>query len=87
MAARDSAAKSTSEVNTALSLYKDDLLAVLTVGLKSQASRNVSLSGLNALCLAKGLLSDEEYGYVVHHANELLQGNTEEVDESRSDTK
>ncbi|KAF9561230.1 ARM repeat-containing protein [Agrocybe pediades] len=80
-ATRDSAAKAT-ETNSTLSPYKDDLLAVLTVGLKSQSTRNIALSGLNALCSATGLLSDEEYGYVVHNASELLEGSREELDES-----
>ncbi len=65
----------------ALSIYKDEVLGVFTVGLKNVASCGHALDGLKAMVLTPKLLSDEELGFVVHNVNEVLAGEETQDDE------
>lgn len=78
IAARDSATKSPSKkIEPPLLPYKDEVLGVLTTGLKSSGSRLAALPGLSAMVSTPHLLSDEELGFIVHHVNEILEGDEE----------
>ncbi|KDR80617.1 hypothetical protein GALMADRAFT_240958 [Galerina marginata CBS 339.88] len=63
--------------------YKDDILGVLTVGTKLAGSRIVALEGLNSMASTKGLLSDEELGFIVHNVDEIVIGDVEEFFDAR----
>ncbi|EPQ56802.1 hypothetical protein GLOTRDRAFT_128555 [Gloeophyllum trabeum ATCC 11539] len=85
-AARDSAPESESEVK--LAQFKDDLLGIMTVGLKNESSCTTALEGLKALVTTKGLMSNDELGYTVHNVNEIIPlewANTEEIIDSTLD--
>ncbi|TFY64928.1 hypothetical protein EVJ58_g2311 [Rhodofomes roseus] len=66
------------EEDIPLAPYKDEVLGVLTVGLTPGSSVQPALDGLKALVTTRGLLTDEELGFVVHKINELLQDGQEE---------
>jgi DNA repair/transcription protein MET18/MMS19 len=53
--------------------FKDEVLGVLTAGSSLPATRTVALSGLKALVSTKGLLSDEELGFIVHNADQIIE--------------
>ncbi|PPQ72316.1 hypothetical protein CVT26_007273, partial [Gymnopilus dilepis] len=74
-AARGSATKTPSpEIDPPLLPYKDEVLGVLTIGLKLPSSRLAAISGLNAMVSTPHLLTDEELGFIVHHVREVLEG-------------
>lgn len=82
--ARDSMDKASSlMVEPPLLPFKDEVLGVLTAGSSLPATRTVALSGLKALVSTKGLLSDEELGFIVHNADQIIEGGTDYGD-SRS---
>lgn len=62
----------------ALAPYKDDILAVLVAGLKVPAAYQPALKGLRVIIDIPNLLADEEVGFVVHNANELLRTTRDE---------
>ncbi|CDO69761.1 hypothetical protein BN946_scf184766.g6 [Trametes cinnabarina] len=64
--------------NVPLSPYKDEVLGVLTVGLKAPVSALPAIDGLKSMMLTTGLLSDEELGFIVHNVNEILQKDEDE---------
>ncbi|KAI0629374.1 ARM repeat-containing protein [Trametes polyzona] len=66
------------EGNVPLSPYKDEVLGVLTVGLKTPASALPAIDGLKSMARTVGLLTDEELGFVVHNVNEILQKDEDE---------
>lgn len=68
------------EDNVPLSPYKDEVLGILTVGLKTPASAYPAIDALKSMVLTGGLLTDEELGFVVHNVNEVLQKDDEESD-------
>ena len=68
------------EGNAPLSPYKDEVLGILTVGLKTPASAYPAIDALKSMVLTGGLLTDEELGFVVHNVNEVLQKDDEESD-------
>ncbi|KAI1791817.1 ARM repeat-containing protein [Ganoderma leucocontextum] len=68
------------EGNVPLSPYKDEVLGILTVGLKAPASAYPAIDALKSMVLTGGLLTDEELGFVVHNVNEVLQKDEEESD-------
>jgi len=70
------------EVEPPLLPFKDEVLGVLTVGLTLSSTRNVALSGLRAMTSTKGLLSDEELGFIVHNVDQIIQKGVE-FEESR----
>ncbi|KAH9943852.1 ARM repeat-containing protein [Amylocystis lapponica] len=76
-AARDSTSRDPevlpTEGDVPLSPFKDEVLGVLTVGLKTTPSAASALDGLKGMITTAGLLTDEELGFVVHNVNELLQ--------------
>lgn len=65
------------EGNVPLSPYKDEVLGVLTVGLKT-ASALPAIDGLKSMVRTGGLLTDEELGFVVHNVNDILQKDEDE---------
>jgi len=72
--ARDSMDKAPSlEVDPPLLPYKDEVLGVFTAGSSLPATRTIALSGLKALVSTKGLLSDEELGFMVHNADQIIE--------------
>ena len=72
--ARDSMDKAPSlMVEPPLLPFKDEVLGVLTAGSSLPATRTVALSGLRALVSTKGLLSDEELGFIVHNADQIIE--------------
>ncbi|TFK51878.1 ARM repeat-containing protein [Heliocybe sulcata] len=85
-AARDSTLDSTPGVK--LTAFKDDLLGIMTVGLKSESSCTASLDGLKAMVTTNGLITSEELGYVVHNVNEIISeqwASTEEISDATLD--
>ncbi|KAL1941257.1 hypothetical protein VTO73DRAFT_7469 [Trametes versicolor] len=66
------------EGNVPLSPYKDEVLGVLTVGLKTPASALPAIDGLKSMVRTGGLLTDEELGFVVHNVNDILQKDEDE---------
>ncbi|KAI0333855.1 ARM repeat-containing protein [Cubamyces sp. BRFM 1775] len=66
------------EGSVPLSPYKDEVLGVLTVGLKAPASALPAIDGLKSMVRTVGLLTDDELGFVVHNVNELLQKDEDE---------
>jgi len=72
--ARDSMDKAPSlEVDPPLFPYKDEVLGVFTAGSSLPATRTIALLGLKALVSTKGLLSDEELGFIVHNADQIIE--------------
>lgn len=71
------------EVEKPLDPFKDDVLGVLTVGLKNPGSDSPALMGLDAMVNVSGLLTNEELGFVVHNINELLSAG----DDTGNDTR
>ena len=63
-----------------LSPYKDEVLGVLTVGLKTPASAYPAIDALKSMVRTPGLLTDEELGFIVHNVNEVLQKDEDETD-------
>jgi DNA repair/transcription protein MET18/MMS19 len=61
-----------------LAPHKDEVLGAFTTGLKTTSSAVPSLKGLKAMVGSRGILADEELGYVVHNVDELLQGANED---------
>ncbi|KAI0738521.1 ARM repeat-containing protein [Daedaleopsis nitida] len=84
-AARESTSSQDPEVlpeegDVPLSPYKDEVLGVLTVGLKSPAPAHPAMDALKSMVRTPGLLADEELGFIVHNVNEVLQKDEEETD-------
>ncbi|KII87506.1 hypothetical protein PLICRDRAFT_55462 [Plicaturopsis crispa FD-325 SS-3] len=90
VAARDSATVASSDSDAAEEVFilpfKDAVLGVFTVGLKTQASRRSALAGLKGLVTTKHLLTDDELGFVVHNTNEALQADIDELEFDTSDS-
>ncbi|KZT07275.1 ARM repeat-containing protein [Laetiporus sulphureus 93-53] len=86
-AARDSMQKDLEvlpeESGVPLASYKDEVLGVLTVGLKTASTAQPALDGLKGMVTTPGLLTDEELAFAVHNVNELLQSEGEENDDVR----
>lgn len=82
-AARQSSLKDVSDKGEAAALapYKDEVLGVLTVGLKNAPSCLNALDGLKGMVTTANLLTDEELGFVVHNVNELFAGDVSEMSE------
>lgn len=82
IAARDSISNdigsSTDKPEAPLMPYKDEVLGVFTVGLKTSTSRRAALDGLKGMVTTPTLLTDEELGFIVHNVNEILQGDPDE---------
>lgn len=72
-----------SEAESPLTLYKDDVLGVLSVGLTSATTRNMALAGLKAMVSTRNLLLDEELAFIVHNVDQIIEGNTDEFDDAR----
>ncbi|KAI8996433.1 ARM repeat-containing protein [Trametes punicea] len=61
-----------------LAPYKDEVLGVLTVGLKTPTAALPAIGGLKSMVRTVGLLTDEELGFIVHNVNEILQKDEDE---------
>ncbi|EJF59029.1 ARM repeat-containing protein [Dichomitus squalens LYAD-421 SS1] len=66
--------------NVPLLPYKDEVLGILTVGLKMPASAYPAIDALKSMVLTPGLLTHEELGFIVHNVDEVLQKDEEESD-------
>ena len=64
--------------NIPLLPYKDEVLGVLTVDLTARLTSPQALDGLKGMATTRGLLTDEEIGFIVHKVNELLSGEEDE---------
>lgn len=84
-AARDSISNSEPSLESDVPLmpFKDEVLGVFTVGLKTAPSCQPALAGLKAMVTTPGLLTDEELGFIVHSANDILQADPGD-DDARS---
>ena len=58
--------------------YKDEILSIVSIGLRSRTSRLPALSLIMGLITATNLLADEELGFIVHIVNETF--NSEKMD-------
>jgi len=58
--------------------YKDEILSIVSTGLKLTTSRRPALSLIMGLITATNLLADEELGFIVHIVNETF--NSERMD-------
>ena len=63
--------------------YKDEVLGVLLVGLRTFSSRRSALVGLQRMVTTENLLTDEELGFIVHNVNELLEADSKEFGSAR----
>lgn len=64
--------------------YKDSVLGVLTVGLKTASSRRPALAGLQGMVTSENLLNDAELTFVVHNVNEIMEAAADDPDGTRS---
>jgi DNA repair/transcription protein MET18/MMS19 len=64
--------------------YKDSVLGVLTVGLKTASSRKPALAGLQGMVTSENLLTDAELTFVVHNINEIMEEAADDSDDTRS---
>jgi DNA repair/transcription protein MET18/MMS19 len=55
-----------------LTSLKDETLGVFVVGLKAFSSRRSALRGLKGMVETKGLITDEELGFIVHSVNDVI---------------
>jgi DNA repair/transcription protein MET18/MMS19 len=67
--------------NASLGPYKDDILGIISTGLKSPATYLAALSVTIGLTGTKNLLTDEEIGFVVHLMNEVFGAKDMEHDD------
>jgi DNA repair/transcription protein MET18/MMS19 len=83
-AARDSMSKSftDAELEVPLMPFKDEVLGVFTVGLKATSSRQPALAGLKAMVNTPNLLVDNELGFIVHNADDMLQADPDDGDDA-----
>ncbi|KAJ7768459.1 ARM repeat-containing protein [Mycena metata] len=91
-AARDSVAKSSktdsmsdSTAEVPLAPFKDEVLGALVSGLAAVPTTRAALAGLTGLVSTPGLLSDDELGFIVLKANDVLEGCFDAAEEERSD--
>ena len=82
------AARKSSEVSSGVPTppllpFKDSVLGIYTVGLKTANTRSPAISGLKSMVRSKGLLTEQELGFVVHNLNEIIEGSPEEFENSR----
>lgn len=77
LAARDEVAVDMS-MPPVLQQHKDEMVGAFVSGLGASTSVVQALKGLDGLVTTKGLVTDEELGYVVHNINDILQGNNDE---------
>jgi DNA repair/transcription protein MET18/MMS19 len=85
-AARDSTSvdKSVDEdTELPLAPFKDEILGVVASGLKNSTTVRPSLNCIKCLITTKGLLTDEELGFVVHSVSEIIRGDPEESENAR----
>ncbi|KAF5335990.1 hypothetical protein D9611_006343 [Ephemerocybe angulata] len=75
------AARDSSSMDSFLLPYKDEVLGALSSGLKAHNLRLPALTGLKALVTSKGLLSDQELGFIIHHLNEIIQDHRDQFDD------
>ncbi|THU86243.1 ARM repeat-containing protein [Dendrothele bispora CBS 962.96] len=83
-AARDDCMEKAEGSEVALTPYKDELLGILSSGLKTPSSRQPTLACLLGLVSTKNLLSVEEIGFIVHNINEILESDPQDIDDSSS---
>lgn len=72
-----------SEAEPVLLPYKDAVLGLYIVGLKSSSQQSAALSGLKAMVLSEGLLTDEELGFIVHNVNDIVEQDQDDTEDTR----
>lgn len=55
-----------------LASLKDETLSVFIVGLKAFPSRRSALRGLESMVETRGLIVDEEMGFIIHSLNDII---------------
>lgn len=55
-----------------LASLKDETLGVFVVGLKAFPSRRSALRGLKSMVETRGLITDEELGFIVHCVDDVI---------------
>ncbi|KAF8074920.1 Dos2-interacting transcription regulator of RNA-Pol-II-domain-containing protein [Lyophyllum atratum] len=81
-AARDSMPEEVSEDTVVPMMpFKDEVLGVVSVGLKAPASRIPALAVLRGLITTKNLLSNQELAFIVHLVDEVFQSEDAENDD------
>jgi len=66
-----------------LTPYKDEVLGVLTVSLKTSSLRRLAFIGLQGMVTTENLLTSEELGFIVHNVNEILEADSNEFGDVR----
>lgn len=66
-----------------LTPYKDEVLGVLTVSLKTSSLRRLALIGLQGVVTIENFLTSEELGFIVHNVNEILEADSNEFGDAR----
>jgi hypothetical protein len=84
VAARDSMLQSAidQELDVPLIPYKDEVLGVFTVGLKTTHPCQPAIAGLKAVVTTPGLLADDELGFVVHNVHDILLADSDNGDDA-----
>jgi DNA repair/transcription protein MET18/MMS19 len=72
-----------SESVISLMPFKDEVLGVVTAGLKLPASCRPALRSLKVMVTMKVLLTEEELGFIVHNINEILNADPDDIDDVR----
>ncbi|GLB41862.1 putative RNAPII transcription regulator C-terminal [Lyophyllum shimeji] len=81
-AARDSMPEEvTDDTPVPMSPYKDEVLGVVSVGLKATVSRIPALALLRGMITTGNLFPDQELGFIVHLVNEVFQAEDAENDD------
>lgn len=80
-AARDSRTRAKDDAAPALSPYKDEVFGVVTTGIQNPYMRQPALACLLGLVSTKNFFTDEELGFVVHKANEILKETSDSGDD------
>jgi DNA repair/transcription protein MET18/MMS19 len=63
--------------------FNEEVLGILTAGLRKSATAVPALHGLKWIVTTKNLLTDTELGFVVHNVSELLLADSREFEDAR----
>jgi DNA repair/transcription protein MET18/MMS19 len=73
-------ARHRSEFDSALLPFKDEVLSVVIMGLKSSLCRRSALDALQGMVTTNALLTDDELVFIVHNVNEVLETDLDDGD-------
>ena len=74
---------SENDVGPPLMQFKDEVIGVVTAGLKNVTTVLAALDCIKGLLKAEDMLSDEEVAFVVHSINDVLRGDPGELGDAR----